>query len=261
MSTDDGIHERSVHDGAGELDALAREELRLTFEAQIERIQEIDNKAIEILKANLLVMGVFVTGISILIQSGIAVDAFVNLYTVFAGLLVLASTALAGVTYTSSNLIGGVDETALDRTGHAAGAFGEDLAESYSRWIAYNAEVTAVNDILITVTVLLVIDAFLFLVGGIAVAVLAPPQWLVVVSFLIVTAIVGWTTRLVYYMDHIDSTGGPSAPFAGVRLSKGGSRREGHSALRRMLTSADESRPDGTVDDRRPTGDDHDRFR
>nr|WP_254761559.1 hypothetical protein [Natrinema marinum] len=52
-------------DASGEFDRetieLAREELRTTFDYQIERIREIDAKAIEILKANLLLIGVVLT--------------------------------------------------------------------------------------------------------------------------------------------------------------------------------------------------------
>jgi len=40
--------------------ATTREELRTTFDYQVERLREIDNKAIEILKANLLLIGIVV---------------------------------------------------------------------------------------------------------------------------------------------------------------------------------------------------------
>lgn len=65
---------------------------------------EIDSKAIEILKANLLLIGVSVTGISILVQTDLEVARSVNVFSVAACVLLLYSTALAGVTYTSSNL-------------------------------------------------------------------------------------------------------------------------------------------------------------
>lgn len=38
-----------------------RDELRTTFEYQVQRLREIDSKAIEILKANLLLIGLVVT--------------------------------------------------------------------------------------------------------------------------------------------------------------------------------------------------------
>ncbi len=220
-----------------------QEEMRLTLESQVERLREIDSKAIEILKANLLLIGIFATGISILAQTGIDIGGFVNLFTLFAGLLLLVSTALAGITYTSSNIRGGIDGQALERSRDAAytdDEFDEALVESYGRWIEYNAEVTAVNDILITVTVLLVVDAFVYLVAGIAVAVLAVPFAVSAVLFVALTVVVGWITRLVYHMDHINTRADRTPPFRGVRVSKGTSRRQGFSALIRMLRSTEE---------------------
>lgn len=241
---------------------LVHAELRATFEAQVERLREIDNKAIEILKANLLVIGVFATGISILVQTEIEVAAFVNPFTAVAGALLLCSTALAGITYTSSNLRGGLDAGAVEAI--RDGAFSEEeiadaLARSYGRWIAYNAEVTAVNDVLITITVLLVVDALIYLVAGIVVATLAAPAVASVLAFVALTAVLAWTTRLVYHMDHIDSPGVERPPFDGVRLSKGGSRPEGHSALRRMLRSPPETEPQRDEHAKRGPGLDPDR--
>ena len=220
-----------------------RDEMRLTFESQVERLQEIDSKAIEILKANLLLIGIFVTGISILVQTGVEFGSFINIFTVFAGVLLLLSTALAGVTYTSSNIRGGVDAQALEATLEAEYTdeeFAEALASSYGRWIEYNSGVIAVNDILVTVTVLLVIDALVYLVAGIVVGVLAPPLAVSVVGFFFLTAVVVWMTRLVYNMDHIETPGLEEPPFRGVRVSKGATRRQGMSSLRRMLSSTEE---------------------
>jgi len=224
-----------------------QEEMRLTLESQVERLREIDSKAIEILKANLLLIGIFATGISVLVQTGIDIGVFVNLFTLFAGLLLLVSTALAGITYTSSNIRGGIDGQALERSRDADYTpedFEDALSESYGYWIEYNAEVTAVNDILITVTVLLVVDAFVYLVAGIALAVLGVPFAVSAVLFVVLTVVVGWLTRLVYHMDHINSRTERTPPFRGVRVSKGTSRRRGFSALVRMLRSTEEEEPE-----------------
>jgi len=80
----------------GETIELAREELRTTFDYQVERVQEIDEKAIEILKANLLLIGLVVTGGSIVVQTDIDVAAFLNPFTIASALLLLGSTGLAG---------------------------------------------------------------------------------------------------------------------------------------------------------------------
>ena len=47
----------------------AREELRTTFAYQVERLREIDTQAIEILKANPVLIGIVVTGGSIVVQT------------------------------------------------------------------------------------------------------------------------------------------------------------------------------------------------
>nr|WP_235271430.1 hypothetical protein [Halorubrum saccharovorum] len=94
--------------------ATTREELRTTFDYQVERLREIDNKAIEILKANLLLIGIVVTGGSIVVQTTVDLAVFLNPFTVVGGLLLLASTGLAAVTYTASDLRGGLDLTAVD---------------------------------------------------------------------------------------------------------------------------------------------------
>lgn len=229
--------------GAREDDSLAitLAETRSTFEYQVQRLEEIDNKAIEILKANLLLIGIVVTAASILVQTGIAVATFLNLFTGFGALLLFASTALAGVTYNASNLRGGLDtndiERAIDRDRDGGEAFEERLLRSYGRWIEYNAQVTAVNDLLVTATVLLVVVAFAYVVAGLAVAAVGLSALATAVAFVAFTLPTAWLARLVYHMDHLGTPREEeeTETFSGVRISKGATRREGVAALRRMV--------------------------
>lgn len=254
--------------GDGDSDARARdrelalEEARTTFDYQVERLREIDTKAIEILKANLLIIGVFVTGLSIVGQADIDARAFVNPHTAFGAALLLVSTAIAGVTYTTSNLRGGVGRDALEAALNDA-AFADRLVRSYGEWIEYNAEVTAVNDVLVTITVLLVVDAFVYVVVGIAVGAVGLPSIVVWASFAGLTLVLGFLTRLAYRMDHVGFAGDRARrteTFDGVRLSKGASRERSHDALRRTVRARDEGEPhdrnrgrdrDGTPDERK----------
>lgn len=235
---------------------LTREELRTTFEYQVQRLREIDGKAIEILKANLLLIGIVVTGGSILVQTDFGIGPFLNPLTIFGSLLLLVSTGLAAVTYTASNLRGGLDaaavEAALERTGGAGGAperengdgqpFEDRLLRSYAQWIEYNARVTAVNDILVTVTVLLVFVSFVYVAVGIPAGAVGSPV-VVWAAFGATTLVVGAFVWIVYYMDHIGARETPPGTFDGVRLSKGATRDEGMADLLAMLG-------------RRPSGDD-----
>ncbi|GAA0721213.1 hypothetical protein J2744_000354 [Halorubrum trapanicum] len=241
--------------------ATTREELHTTFDYQVERLREIDNKAIEILKANLLLIGIVVTGGSIVVQTTVDLAAFLNPFTVVGGLLLLASTGLAAVTYTASDLRGGLDLKAVDRViaaerddGSRSAAhadpdaasrpevdaeFDERLLRSYAEWIDYNARVTAVNDLLATVTVLLIFVAFVYVTAGVVVGaagLTAVESWS---SFVVLTAFSAAFTWVAAHMDHLGpETTHPAASFAGIPLSKGGDRRQAWSSLRAMLGRA-----------------------
>lgn len=234
--------EVSMPQGAGEdTFELTREELQRTFEYQVQRLREIDAKAIEILKANLLLFGLVVTGGSIFVQTAITIEPFLNAFILVGVGLLLVSTALAGITYTSSNLRGGLDaadiEHAIDAQHERHSAeFREQLLRSYAQWIEYNARMTAVNDMFATVTVLLVIVAFVYVGTGLVVGIVAPGLLVNVTVFLVQTLILGWLTRLIYHMDHLAPPPSDTAEtFDGVMISKGASREEGLTALREML--------------------------
>ncbi|ELZ12472.1 hypothetical protein C478_10361 [Natrinema thermotolerans DSM 11552] len=256
-ATDDGRD--AEESAAGERDdldretlELAREELRSTFDYQVARVQEIDEKAIEILKANLLLVGLVVTGGSIVVQTTIDIALFVNVFTIASALLLLISTGLAGVTYTASNLRGGIDGDAVEaalataRADPAADAdrFEVRLLRSYGRWIEYNARVTAVNDMFATITVLMVIAAFVYAVAGIPVGVVDPSALVSALAFLVLTAVLLWLGAFAYYMDHLGASDDRwEGTFDGVRISKGVTRKRGLSTLRTM-------RSEGATDER-----------
>lgn len=244
--------------------STTREELRTTFDYQVERLREIDTKAIEILKANLLLIGIVVTGGSIIVQTDLDIGVFLNPFTVVGGLLLLASTGLAAITYTASDLRGGLDLAAVDgilareaaRRGRTRGSaradgtavpkprgdgsaeadFDERLLRSYAEWIDYNARVTAVNDLLATITVLLIFVAFVYVIAGVVVGaagLAAVRMWL---SFALLTAAVGAFTWASAHMDHLGAeTSHPAASFDGVQLSKGATRGQAWASLRAML--------------------------
>lgn len=231
--------------------ALTREETRATFEYQVQRLQEIDNKAIEILKANLLLIGILVTAGSILIQTEFEAGAFLNVFTGFGALLLFISTGLAGVTYTSSNLRGGLDTNDIERavTQHVEEsdeAFEKRLLRSYGRWIEYNAQVTAVNDMLASATVLLVITAFAYVIVGVGVGAAGLSPLLTWLAFVAFTLPMAWLVRLLYHMDHLGTPREEEEldTFAGVRISKGATRTEGFVALKRMLAGPKAPRED-----------------
>ncbi|WP_245810882.1 hypothetical protein [Halorubrum halodurans] len=254
----EGENDRRAPDGESGPDvdpavaATAREELRTTFTYQVERLREIDTKAIEILKANLVLIGIVVTGGSIVVQTEFDLGGFLNPFTLAGGVLLLVSTGVAAVTYTASDLRGGLsvaDVDALiaaergrdasadgDEGGSTPPGFDERLLRSYAEWIDYNARVTAVNDLLATVTVLLVFLAFVYVVAGVAVGAAglsAAASW---GSFAVLTLSGGGFAWIAAHMDHLGpETRHAAASFDGVKLSKGADRNEAWSSLLAML--------------------------
>ena len=232
------------HDGAASSDdgvfELTHEEVRTTFEFQVQRLQEIDGKAIEILKANLLLIGIVVTGGSILIQTDLELGQFLNPFTVTGGILLLASTGLAAVTYTASNLRGGVESEAIEAAirSEDTAAFENQLLRSYGRWIEYNTRVTAVNDLLATVTVLLVFVAFVYVVCGVVVAAAGWSTAMMLALFIGITLLMFAFVAAGIRMDHLgalETT--PAGTFPGIPVSKGATRAEAFTALIEMLRS------------------------
>lgn len=230
--------------------ATAREELRTTFSYQVERLREIDTKAIEILKANLVLIGIVVTGGSIVVQTEFELGGFLNLFTLAGGALLLVSTGLAAVTYTASDLRGGLSIADVDAVVAAErrvaepsddGAeppvgFDERLLRSYAEWIDYNARVIAVNDLLATVTVLLVFVSFVYVVAGVAVGAAGLTAVESLLSFAVLTAFAGGFTWMSAHMDHLGpETTHPDAAFEGVQITKGSDRAKAGASLVEML--------------------------
>jgi hypothetical protein len=82
---------------------LARHEARATIDEQTSTLADIDEKAIQIFRVNLILAGVLVSGVSIAVQSDSASAAtLLNSFTRFGAVLLFVSTVLAAVTYTSS---------------------------------------------------------------------------------------------------------------------------------------------------------------
>lgn len=150
---------------------LGREEGRKTLNEQSATLSDIDEKAIQIFRVNVVLTGVLVSGLSITVQSNNATTAsLVNSYTEFGGVLLFAATVLATVTYTSTNEEIGVNAADIknrilnDEFDYDLVQLG--LAEEYSAWIANNYQVNARNALLFTLTLLSTIMAICYFFLG-----------------------------------------------------------------------------------------------
>lgn len=164
----------SADDSGENLDNLIDESKR-TLDHQLNWIQQIDNKAVRILRANILLLGLILTALSLSTRTEILnISQFINLFSIFGLLSLVASSMGAGITYISSSFeagIGSNDIGDIIDSNYKKSEFERKLARSYSNWIEYNQYVLGFNAVLITVTIIGVIDSITYLVGGVIVGV------------------------------------------------------------------------------------------
>lgn len=150
---------------------LVREEARETISEQSATLSDIDEKAIQIFRMNVVLAGVLVSAVSITVQSSNATTAaLVNPFTKFGSVLLFTATVLASVTYTSTNEKIGVNAADV-RNRILNDEFDYDLvqlglAEEYGVWIANNYRVNARNALLFTLTLVTTIMAICYLFIG-----------------------------------------------------------------------------------------------
>lgn len=146
---------------------MAREEAHRTVDNQVNTLNEIDDKAARLLRVNLIILGVVLTGLSISIEGSsqsapIEVSNFINLYSTAGIVLLFGSTIVAGLTLTASHMragMSGQNLTDMLWNDYSDKENMEGLIESYGRWIHENYRTNAVNAPLGTFTTLLLIYA------------------------------------------------------------------------------------------------------
>ena len=155
---------------------VAREEGQRTVDRQIDTFDDIDDKAARILRLNLLVLSVLLTGFSIIAtengmaDSGVATE-LENPY-VFAGVLaILASTVLAAYTYTGSNYRSGMsgrdlEQQILNAEIQPIDAL-YDTVEGYAEWAQHNFRVNTRLAPVSTAMLLTLIYGLVLLTAGV----------------------------------------------------------------------------------------------
>lgn len=164
-----------------------REEVRTTVEGQVAWLREIDDNAMRTLRFNTVLLGLVVPAFSFALEFGLVVEiqAFYTSYTAFGITTLIASTALAGLTYTSSSIEAGVssdDVRGARRRALTDEEVHDALLASYVQWIRSNQETVRWNTVLVTLTVILTIVAFVSLTLGFASAILGTLPWFVTYS-------------------------------------------------------------------------------
>lgn len=126
-----------------ELLELARAEAHRTIDHQVSTVDDIDDKAARVLRVNLILLGIVLTGVSIIAsEAGVgAVDTIVNWYVLGGVGAIVASTILAAFTYTASEKRSGISGRGLAElleNDHPPDRNLRGLVESYSLWMQIN---------------------------------------------------------------------------------------------------------------------------
>lgn len=137
-----------------ELLQITREEAHRTLDRQIDNLDDIDNKAAKILRVNLILIGILLTGVSIIASSDgstpLATNTaeMLNLYSLFGVVCILISTTLAAFTYTATSLRGGMSGRDIEKmlaNDYSPKENYRGMMESYSVWLQYNFKVNTRN--------------------------------------------------------------------------------------------------------------------
>ena len=157
----------------GDTDALldATEEARKTIDHQIQSLDDMDSKAVRILRLNVLVLGLLLTGLSIASPAdGISLSYLDSAY-LFVGLgCIFASTAFAALTYTASEFYPGVDADDLNTIifeDFTRRELNIVLSNSYAEWIEFNDETNIRNVPLSTATSLCLVAGIAYIGLGV----------------------------------------------------------------------------------------------
>ncbi|TKX87629.1 hypothetical protein EXE43_02200 [Halorubrum sp. SS5] len=151
---------------------LAREEGRQTLSEQTETLSDIDEKAIQIFRIDLLAASVLVTGFSIAVgnSQGGGYEQYLTLYTGTGALLLLASMIFASITYTSTaNQIGisrnAINDSILNQD-FDYDLVQEQIAKKYGDMIYENFKKNATNVLFFTLTLMSTVAALCYISIG-----------------------------------------------------------------------------------------------
>lgn len=180
------------------------DEARATLDTQIENLNDIDTKAIRILRINVLLIGLILSALTFSAKTPtVPFDEFLNVYLGTGIVLLISSTATAGLTYTASDARAGMSKSNLvtmldeDLTDEELDLI---LSKSYAKWIHGNQSTEVLNSFYSTSTILLLIYAVTYLSLGVYDALVGPVPLLLEgvsnVSLLAITLASGYPSQV-----------------------------------------------------------------
>lgn len=188
-------------------------EAQRTLDAQLETLQDIDDKALQLVQYTTGVLALVVSALSFV---GSTTGVALNPYLGGGVLLMVAGTAVAGVTYTASTRIAGIgpDDLELSVTAPSEATLKRVLVESYADWVRYNTVTNLRAAVFITTAVLLVVAGTIGLALGTLRIVLGPLPPVVLATVALVFGAATATTGLHRQLRRLWAVDRPDRPVA-----------------------------------------------
>lgn len=176
-------------DYQGDKEALRRlsQESEKTLQYQLQSLNDIDSKAISILRVNVLLLGLILTAASFVADSSLDLAMFGNIYLYTGIVSLIFSSTLAALTYTASDIEVGIPSDKINEvidSDLTEEEFELAVAQSHTRWIWFNNKTNIINAPLITLTNILLIISISNLALGVYAAVIG--------DHVIIVAIIMW---------------------------------------------------------------------
>jgi len=150
---------------------LARSEARETISEQTDTLSDIDDKAIQVFRLNLLLAGVIATGFSVASTNNDAsIGLLVNQYTAIGYIFLLISIVFASLTYTTTATRIGLQRQTLEEEildlDYDYDIVEEEIAIKYAEMVERNFEKNVSNVLLFTLTLIATVAAVVYFATG-----------------------------------------------------------------------------------------------
>jgi hypothetical protein len=191
---------------------IAHQEAQRTIDEQVQTLNDIDSKAIKILRVNVVLVGLVLTAVSFVANSSDSAGQLtdlINAYSIAGVGLLLLSTVLAALTYSVSTFRGGMSYEDVRQFVGMSEKYSdvqvlEGIVLSYAEWIRFNDTTNIRNSVYITATILTLVYALVALALSVVVATggTIPLYWSAVVlitllGYTALSGIVGQMQRLI----------------------------------------------------------------
>lgn len=189
-------------DYQGDKEVLRRlsQESGKTLQYQLQSLNDIDSKAISILRVNVLLLGLILTAASLVADSSLDLAMFGNIYLYTGIVSLIFSSTIAALTYTASDIEVGIPSDKINEvidSDLTEEEFELAVAQSHTRWIWFNNKTNIINAPLITLTNILLIISISNLALGVYAAVIgdhviigATIMWILLIIFVITSNLI-----------------------------------------------------------------------